>query len=67
MRTNVRARYIPDKPQCPLHEELAYILDTLPIVRRKDEEWWGEYRTKRWVLEQHKVLQGMFDSTAWKL
>jgi hypothetical protein len=32
-------------------EELAYILDTFPIVRRKDEEWYGEYRTKRMILE----------------
>jgi hypothetical protein len=32
-------------------DELAYILDTFPIVRRKDEERWGEYRTKRMVLE----------------
>ena len=32
-------------------EELAYILDTFPIVRRKDEEKYGEYRTKRLVLE----------------
>ena len=32
-------------------EELDYILDTFPIVRRKDEERYGEYRTKRLVLE----------------
>ncbi len=32
-------------------EELMYILDTFPIVRRKDEARWGEYRTKRMVLE----------------
>lgn len=32
-------------------EELAYILDTFPIVRRKDEARWGEYRTKRLVME----------------
>ena len=32
-------------------EELAYILDTFPIVRRKDEAKWGEFRTKRLVLE----------------
>jgi hypothetical protein len=40
-------------------EELAYILDTFPIVRRKDEERWGEYRTKRLVLkayEEHGLL-----------
>jgi hypothetical protein len=35
-------------------EELDYILDTFPIVRRKDEERWGEYRTKRLVLEGYE-------------
>ena len=29
------------------HDELAYILDTFPIVRRKDEDQYGEYWTKR--------------------
>ena len=33
-------------------DELAYILDTFPIVRRKDEERWGEYRAKRLVLSR---------------
>jgi len=32
-------------------EEAAYVLDTFPIARRKDEANWGEYRTKRRVLE----------------
>lgn len=41
--------------------ELDYILDTFPIVRRKDEEKYGEYRTKRMVLEQYEELEGMFD------
>jgi hypothetical protein len=30
---------------------MAYIMDTFPIVRRKDEEKHGEYRTKRVILE----------------
>lgn len=38
-------------------DELAYILDTFPIVRRKDEARWGEYRTKRMVLESFSELQ----------
>jgi len=38
--------------------ELAYILNTFPIVRRKDEEQYGEYRTKRMVLE----VYGEFES-----
>ena len=34
------------------------LLDTFPIVRRKDEEKYGEYRTKRMVLEAYDKLQG---------
>ena len=30
---------------------VAYIMDTFPIVKRKDEEKHGEYRTKRVILE----------------
>jgi hypothetical protein len=41
-------------------EELAYILDTFPIVRRKDEARWGEYRTKRMVLEEYDAMKGKF-------
>ncbi|NOZ49409.1 MAG: hypothetical protein GXP37_05085 [Chloroflexi bacterium] len=41
-------------------EELAYILDTFPIVRRKDEERWGEYRSKRLVLEDYAALAAQF-------
>ncbi|MCP4535873.1 MAG: N-6 DNA methylase [Chloroflexi bacterium] len=38
-------------------EELDYILDTFPIVRRKDEAKYGEYRTKRMVLEAFDQLE----------
>jgi hypothetical protein len=37
-------------------EELDYILDTFPIVRRKDEGRYGEYRTKRLVLEAYDKI-----------
>ena len=40
-------------------EELAHILDTFPIVRRKDEEMYGEYRTKRMVLEAFESLRAL--------
>ncbi|MBU0493068.1 MAG: hypothetical protein KKB13_14575 [Chloroflexi bacterium] len=40
-------------------DELAYILDTFPIVRRKDEARWGEYRTKRVVLEKYEELASL--------
>jgi hypothetical protein len=32
-------------------DDAAYILDTFPIVRRKDEQQHGEYRTRRVILE----------------
>jgi hypothetical protein len=32
-------------------DDADYIMDTFPIVRRKDKEKWGEYRTKRVILE----------------
>jgi hypothetical protein len=43
-------------------EDLAYILDTFPIVRRKDEAQHGEYRTKRMVLEAYDRLEGMVEA-----
>lgn len=33
-------------------EQVSYVLDTFPIVRRRDEALHGEYRTKRLVLEK---------------
>jgi hypothetical protein len=41
-------------------DELAYVLDTFPIVRRKDEARYGEYRTRRMVLESYDALKGRF-------
>jgi hypothetical protein len=32
-------------------EDADYILDTFPIVKRKDEARFGEYRTKRLILD----------------
>lgn len=37
-------------------EDAAYILDTFPIVRRKDEAAYGEYRAKRVILEIYDAL-----------
>jgi hypothetical protein len=34
-------------------DDVSYILDTFPIVKRKDEEKFGEYRTKRLVLAEY--------------
>ena len=32
-------------------------MDTFPIVRRRDEERYGEYRTKRVILEVYDAMQ----------
>ena len=37
-------------------QELAYILDTFPIVRKTDEKAHGEFRTKRVILEVYEVM-----------
>jgi len=36
--------------------DVDYIMDTFPIVRRKDEAAHGEYRTKRLILERYDAL-----------
>lgn len=39
-------------------DAVAYIMDTFPILRRKDEEKYdGDYRTKRVILEIYDALQ----------
>ena len=37
-------------------DAVAYIMDTFSIVRRKDEENHGEYRTKRLILEVYDAM-----------
>ena len=37
-------------------DDVDYIMDTFPIVRRKDESAHGEYRTKRLILERYDAL-----------
>ena len=38
-------------------DAVAYIMNTFPIVRRKDKEKFGEYRTKRVILEMYDEIQ----------
>ena len=38
-------------------DAVAYVMDTFPIVRRKDEETFGEYRTKHVVLDIYDSIQ----------
>ena len=37
-------------------DAVAYIIDTLPIVRRKDEQQFGSYRTKETILEIYDAM-----------
>jgi len=37
-------------------DDVDYILDTFPIVRRKDERRYGEYQTKRLILEIYDAM-----------
>jgi hypothetical protein len=40
-------------------DDVDYILDTFPIVRRKDEAAYGEYRTKRVILEMYDQMAAL--------
>ena len=40
-------------------DDVDYIMETFPIVKRKDEKKYGEYRTKRQILE---IYDAMADS-----
>ncbi|MGH2820778.1 MAG: hypothetical protein ACRDJ5_09000, partial [Actinomycetota bacterium] len=42
--------------------DVDYILDTFPIVRRKDEQRYGEYRTKRLILEVYDAMAKAIDT-----
>lgn len=42
-------------------EEFAYILDTFPVLRRKEEQMFGEYRTKRMCLEEYDRFARIID------
>jgi hypothetical protein len=43
-------------------DDADYIMDTFPIVRRKDEAARGEYRTKRVILELYDAMQAAMDT-----
>ena len=38
-------------------DAVAYIMDTFPIIRSKDEEEYGQYRTKRKILDAYDDMQ----------
>jgi len=37
-------------------EDMEYVMETFPIVKRHDEKLWGEYRTKRVIGEMYDAL-----------
>ena len=39
--------------------DVAYIMETFPIVKRKDEAAHGEYRTKRVILEMYDQMANL--------
>ena len=43
-------------------DDVDYIMETFPIVRRKDEAAHGEYRTKRVILEVYDAMQRAIDT-----
>ncbi|NNU27310.1 Eco57I restriction-modification methylase domain-containing protein [Isoptericola sediminis] len=43
-------------------DDVDYIMETFPIVRRKDEAAYGEYRTKRLILEVYDAMQHAIDT-----
>ena len=60
--TGLRPRFPPpfvwdEDRRAVLRAELAYVLDTFPIVERKDEAQYEEYRTKRMVLEKYEEIE----------
>jgi Eco57I restriction-modification methylase len=42
-------------------DDVAYVIETFPIVKRKDEAQHGEYRTKRVILEMYDAMQRAID------
>lgn len=40
-----------------MRNDVDYIMETFPIVRRRDEQKYGEYRTKRMILEMYEEMQ----------
>jgi len=41
---------------------MEYIMETFPIVKRKDEQKSGEYRTKRMILECYNAMAEVMET-----
>jgi len=44
-------------------DDVDYILETFPIVKRKDEQAHGEYRTKRVILDIYDAMQQAMETS----
>src|SRR5215475_12266732 len=44
-------------------DDVDYILETFPIVKRKDEQAHGEYRTKRVILDIYDAMQQAIETS----
>ena len=45
-------------------DDVDYILETFPIVKKNDEKRWGEYRKKRVILEVFDAMARAASTTA---
>jgi len=45
----------------PGRDDVDYIMQTFPIVKRKDEAAFGSYRTKELILAAYDVMQAAMD------
>ena len=43
-------------------DDVDYIMETFPIVKRKDEKAFGEYRTKRVILEMYDAMASAIET-----
>ncbi|NED65014.1 hypothetical protein G3I15_29215 [Streptomyces sp. SID10244] len=43
-------------------DDVVHMMETFPIVKRKDEAEFGEYRTKRVILEIYDAMQEAIDT-----
>lgn len=57
----INLRYEPNTTYFYLYgierDDVDYIMETFPIVKRKDEQKYGEYRTKRVILEIYDEMR----------
>lgn len=45
------------------HDDVSYIIDTFPIVRRKDENSYGVFRTKELILDRYSSMTETYETT----